>query len=143
MKHHVHLLVPVVACLAFTSPPGQAEVFKCRQGDRVIYQEMPCPAGSKAEATLAEQPRPSAYDAAQARERAKGEIKEAAALRKRDEKAAEAQQRRLATTRKLDIDCTRLLDKITKAEDKATLNKNQKNALKIEQRKYRKECGPL
>lgn len=140
---HVQRIVPMLFSLALASAPTQAKIYKCRQGERVIYQEVPCPAGSQPVAALDEAPQPSAYEAAQARARAKGEIGEAAAIRKRDEKAAAALEKKRVAARKQETDCTRLLDRVTKAEDKEALTKAQKSALKSEQRKYRKDCGPL
>jgi len=141
MIHRACLLV--LLALSLASPPGYAAVYKCRQGEGVIYQSQPCPAGSVALSPPDTLPPPSAYEVEAARDRAKKEIAEAAALRKREEQKLKAQEKRHAAVGKFDTDCTRLLGKIEEAEDKASLSKLQKSRLKSDQRKYRKDCGPL
>ena len=128
-------------CIAglLASPAAQAAVYKCRQGERVIYQELPCPATTQAMPTPEALPEPSAFEVERARQRAKTDIAAADALRQRDAKLAKAQARTQAAAGRHEAGCDRLLEKIEKAEEKsaknATLNGNK--------RKYRKECGPL
>jgi hypothetical protein len=143
MTFRANSIVPTLFVLAMASAPTQAEIFKCRQGERVIYQSSPCPADSQSGAIIEVPPQPSAYEVEQARQRAKGDINEATALRKRDEKADQVLDRKRAAAHKQEVDCARLLDKIEKAEAKPKLSKAQKGDLKSEQRNYRKECGPL
>jgi hypothetical protein len=143
MSTHAQRIVPALFALALASAPVHAEIHKCRQGERVVYQELACPAGSQSLAPPEALPPPSAYEVEQARTRAKTDIAEAAALRKRDEITIRAQEKKRAAARKQETDCSRLQDKIGKAETKAELSKNQKNSLKSDQRKFRKDCGPL
>ena len=42
----VRRIAPVLLVLSLASSAAHAEIHKCRQGDRVIYQENPCPGGS-------------------------------------------------------------------------------------------------
>jgi hypothetical protein len=143
MNAPLRRLLPSLMTLALASPATQAEIFKCREGTRVTYQERPCPNASQAAAPLELQAQPSAYEVEQARVRAQNEIKEAAALRKRDDQATQAQEKKRATMAKQGSACERLRGKIVEAEHKETLTKPQKIALKSERRKYQKECGPL
>lgn len=140
MTVHVSL---VALALLLASAPIHAEIFKCRQGERVVYQEIPCPAGSQSLAPPETPPPPSAFAVEQARTRARNDIAEAAAIRKHEEQTARAQEKRRAEVRKQETDCARLLGKIEKAEAKTSPSKNQKNTLKSDQRNYRKECAPL
>ena len=137
----VRRIAPVLVALSLASSAAHAEIHKCRQGDRVIYQENPCPGGSQSLAAPAVQPPPSAFAVEEARVRAKNDLDAAEALRKREEKAAKAEERSRAQAGKQEADCARLLDKIEKAEAKAKPGKS--NALKSDQRKYQKTCGPL
>jgi len=139
----VHAYRIALLALTLASTPAHAEIHKCRQGDRVVYQELPCPTGSQPLAPPEAPPSPSAYDVEQARARAKNDIAEAEALRKRDEKTDKALERSRATIRKQETDCARLLEKIENAETKVNLRKSQKSTLNSDKRKYRKVCGPL
>jgi hypothetical protein len=125
--------------LALASGPAHADIHKCLEGDRVIYQSQPCPANSAKLPMREMAPVPSAYEVEEARLRAKGDIAAADSLRKQEEKRTLAREKTRATARKMDTDCTRLLDKIQKAE----AGKGKKKALKDEIRKYRKDCGEL
>ncbi|MDP2432840.1 MAG: hypothetical protein Q8O33_12515 [Pseudomonadota bacterium] len=129
--------------LLLASAPVHAEIHKCRQGERVIYQSSPCPVGSVSLTPPEAPPSPSAYAVEEARSRAKDDIAEAEALRKREEKSAATREKARATSRKLASDCARLLDKINQAEAKTEASKQQKKTLKSDQGKYRKECGGL
>ena len=134
-------IAPALLALSLASTAAQAEIHKCRQGDRVIYQENPCPSGSLPLAAPAVQPQPSAFEVEEARIRAKNDLDAAEALRKREEKTTKAQERSRAQAGKQEADCARLLDKIEQAEAKAKPGK--KTTLKSDQRKYQKACGPL
>jgi len=136
-------IAPALLALTLASTTAHAEIHKCRQGDRVIYQEAPCPAGSLSLAPPEAPPSPSAFAVEQARVRAKNDIAEAETLRKREEKTAKAQEKSRAEAHKQETDCARLLDKIEKAAAKAEPGKSKKSTLKSDQRKYRKACGPL
>ena len=139
----VRRIAPVLLVLSLASSAAHGEIHKCRQGERVIYQENPCPSGSQSLAAPAVQPQPSAFEVEEARVRAKNDLAAAEALRKREEKAAKAEEKSRAETEKREADCGRLLDKIEKAEAKAELGKSNKTTLKSDQRKYQKACGPL
>jgi hypothetical protein len=136
-------IAPALLALSLASTAAHAEIHKCRQGERVIYQETPCPTGSLSLTPPEALPRPSAFDVEEARVRAKNDLGAAEALRKREEKAAKAQAKNRADARTRESDCARLLDKIEKAEAKAELGKSKKTTLKSDQRKYQKVCGPL
>jgi len=129
--------------LLLASAPVHAEIHKCRQGERIVYQSQPCPPGSQSLTPPAALPAPSAYAVEEARTRAKNDITEADALWKREEKAAEVREKARATAHKQVTDCARLLDKINQAEAKVEPSKQQKKILKSDQRNYRKECGAL
>jgi len=134
-------MAATLLALALASSSAHAEIHKCRQGERIVYQSQPCPTGSQS-LTLSEAlPPPSAYTVEEARTRAKNDIAKAEALWKREEKSAKPQDKSRAAVH--ETDCAQLMDKITQAETKAKPNKSQKNALKSDQRKYRKECGAL
>ncbi len=129
--------------LALTSGSAHAEIHKCRQGERIVYQSQPCPPGSQSLTLPDAPPPPSAYTVEEARSRAKNDIAEADALWKREEKAAEVREKARATTGKQESDCARLLGKIETAQVKAKPGKSRKSTLKSDQLKYRKLCGPL
>jgi len=133
----------IVTALLLASAPVHAEIHKCRQGERVVYQEFPCPTGSQSLAPPKAQPAPSAYEVEQARARAKNDIAAAEVLRKHVERTTKTQEKQRTAARKQETDCMHLLGKIEKTEAKASLGKNQKSTLKSDQRKYRKECGPI
>jgi hypothetical protein len=133
----------VATTLLLASVPVHAEIHKCRQGERVVYQETPCPVGSQSLTPPAAPPTPSAFAVEEARARAKNDIAAADALRKREEKAAKALEKKRAEVRKQETDCARLLDRIETAEAKTKLSRHQKSTLKSDQSKYRRACGPL
>lgn len=136
-------IAPALLALALASAAAHAEIHKCRQGERVIYQEQPCPGGSQPLAPPEAPPTPSAFSVEEARVRARKDLAEAEALRKREEKAAKAQEKRRAEVQKQETVCDRLLDRIEKAETMENLSRSKKNTLKSDQHKYRKTCGPL
>lgn len=123
--------------LLLASTPAYAEIHKCRQGERVIYQSDPCPAGNLSLTPPVAPARPSAFAVEEARARAKNDIASAEALEKREAKAAQALEKQRAEARRQETDCARLLVKINHAE----ASNSRKKTLKIDQRKYRKECG--
>ncbi|MBU1665966.1 MAG: DUF4124 domain-containing protein [Gammaproteobacteria bacterium] len=129
--------------LLLASAPAHAEIYKCRQGERVIYQSPPCPAGSQPLVLPEALPAPSAYAVEEARSRAKNDIAEADAIWKREDEAAKARKKARAAASKQETNCARLLDKINQAEAKVEPSKQQKKTLKSDQRNYRKECGAL
>ncbi|MDP2833401.1 MAG: hypothetical protein Q8Q28_08965 [Pseudomonadota bacterium] len=136
-------IAATLLALALASGSAHAEIHKCSQGERIVYQSSPCPPGSQSLTLPEALPPPSAYTVEEARSRAKNDIAEAEALRKRDEKSAATREKARAAASKQETDCTRLLDKINQAEAKAEPSKQQKKTLKSDQRKYRKECGAL
>jgi len=129
--------------LLLVSAPVHAEIHKCRQGERVIYQSHPCPAGSQPLALPEALPAPSAYSVEEARSRAKNDIAEADALRKREGKSAATREKTRDAANKQEADCARLLEKMEKVQAKTESSKSRKSTLKSDQRKYRKECGAL
>ena len=136
-------IAPALLALILVSATADAEIHKCRQGERMVYQELPCPAGSLSLAPPEVPPPPSAYEVEAARVRARNDIAEAEALRKREAIAAKAQGKRRAEASKQVTDCDRLLDRITQAEAKGKPVRGRKSTLKSDQRKYRRICGPL
>ncbi|MDD5389981.1 MAG: hypothetical protein PHD37_11580 [Gallionellaceae bacterium] len=143
MKVLTYRIAATLLTLALASGLAQAEIYKCRQGERIAYQSQPCPAGSQPLTAPEPLPAPSAYAVEEARGRAKNDIAEAEALRKREEKSAATREKARAAAGKQESDCAHLLDKINQAEAKTDLSKTRKKTLKSDQRKYRKECGPL
>lgn len=141
MKRHGHWLLLFAQILV--TAPAQAEIHKCRQGERVTYQSNPCPTGSLALPPPARPAVPSAFAVEEARIRAKQDIGAADALRKRDAKAASAKTKQRAEARKQEHVCTRLFDRIKNKEAQAELTLKQKKALKREQRQYHRQCGSL
>ncbi len=139
----IHGYRNTLIALLLASTPVHAEIHKCRQGERVIYQSSPCPVGSLSLTPPEAPPSPSAYAVEEARKRAKNDIAEAEALWKQEEKAAATREKARAAASKQEADCARLLEKIEAAQAKAESNKNRKRTLKSDQRKYRKECGAL
>lgn len=133
-------LAPVLLALILVSEPVHSEIHKCRQGERVIYQEFPCPAGSLNLVPPDSPSLPSAYAVEEARNRAKNDVAAALALRKREDQAALAQEQIRATASKREADCTRLLGRIENTKTKSELSKHQKKTLRTDQLKYRKEC---
>ena len=136
-------IAPALLILALASAPAGAEIYKCRQGERVVYQETPCPTGSLPLTPPEPAPAPNAFAVEQARLRAKNDIAQAKAIRQREEQSFRDQEKRRAEAHKQTSDCAHLLGRIEKAEARTTLSKNQKSTLKSDQRKYRKECAPL
>lgn len=107
-------VVALMLALASTAP--RAEIHKCRQGARLIYQEAPCPAGSQALPPPPSAPRPSAYAAEEARQRASNDIAAAEALRQRDHKEDEARRKQedieaKQAARKLERECAAARDR--------------------------------
>lgn len=130
--------------LALTSPPLRADIHKCSLGDRLIYQEAPCPTGSRALPPPAPPPRPSAYAEEEARLRASQDIAAAEALRQRERKEAEAKAREaIALERKQARECERLRERIESAETRAKPGQRGKATLNKARRTYREECGAL
>ena len=128
---------------ALAIAPAHAEIHKCHQGERVIYQEAPCPEASQS-LTPPSPPAPlNAHEVEAARTRAGRDIAAAEALRKREDIAARALEKKRAAARKQELECERLLDKIEAAREREKPSRNQKVTLASERRKYRRECGPL
>lgn len=135
--------IAFATALLLASAPVHAEIHKCRQGERVVYQEAPCPSGSQSLTPPAAVSQPSAFEVEAARARARKDIAAAEALRKREELEAKALERKRAAAHKQDVDCTRLLERIEAAQAKEKLSKSQKSTLRSNEHKYRKVCGPL
>lgn len=133
-----------LALLALASAPVGAEIHKCRQGARLIYQEAPCPADSLTLPPPPIPPQPSAYAAEEARIRARDDIAAAAALKQRERKEAETREIRAdAEARKRASDCGRLRDRIERAEARIKPGKDRKTSLKMDRRTFQEACGSL
>jgi hypothetical protein len=133
-----------LALLALANAPAGAEIHKCRQGARLIYQEAPCPADSQALPPPPIAPQPSAYAAEEARIRARDDIAAAAALKQRERKEAETRDKQAeAEARKQASDCDRMRDRIERAAAKVKPGKQPKTALKKDRRAYQETCGAL
>lgn len=132
------------AFLALASTPVGAEIHKCRQGARLIYQEAPCPADSLSLPPPPIAPQPSAYAAEEARIRARDDIAAAAALKQRERKEAETRDRQAeAEARQWANDCDRLRDRIERAQAKTKPGKHPKTSLKKDRRAFQETCGAL
>lgn len=118
----------LIFCFALFPALAQGGIHKCRQGERVIYQEQPCAATSQTLGELTPAAPPAAFEADAARLRAASEASEVRAIRKQEQQAA-------ARADKHEKDCDRLLEKIEKAQEK------KGKASPSDTRKYRKECG--
>ncbi len=130
--------------LALASAAASADIHKCNQGGRLIYQQAPCPPGSQALPPPTLPPRPSAYAEEEARQRASHDIAAAEALRQRERKAAEESARQAAAAaRKQARECDRLRDRIERADARAKPGKRGKTTLTKERRVYREECSTL
>ena len=129
--------------LALASAPAHAEIHKCHQGERVIYQEAPCPEASVSLAPPLPPPPLNAHEVKAAHTRAGRDIAAAEALRRREEIAARVLEKKRAAAQKQELGCARLLDRIEATREREKLNKTQKITLGSERRKYRRECGPL
>lgn len=147
MIHLTKIALPLLT-LAAVSPAAAAEVYKCLQGGRILYQAEPCPPGSQAQARLPPAPEPDPASIAQARAEAKADLAAAAALRRREAQeeaqrrahAAAAERQALACARRLEV--IRMLEAPTTGETQTA--KKQGHRLALQERKaYIRECGPL
>lgn len=136
--------VIALALLTLANAPAGAEIHKCRQGTRLIYQEAPCPADSLSLPQPPIAPPPSAYAAEEARIRARDDIAAAEALKQRERKEAEERDRRAdAEARKRERDCDRLRDRIERAEANTKPGKRPKTSLENDRRAFEEVCGAL
>lgn len=143
MVIHGYRIALFTLCLA--GMPAHAEIHKCRQGGRVIYQSLPCPAGSVSLKSLEIPPQPSAFATEEARVRARNDITAAEALRARERKDAEARDRQAAAeTKSLVKECGRLRRAIEREEarTKAKPGKQPKASEKKTRREYLERCEP-
>ena len=138
------MLVRIMTTIfALASAPAHAEIHKCHQGERVIYQEAPCPEASVSLAPPLPPPPLNAHEVKAAHTRAGRDIAAAEALRRREEIAARVLEKKRAAAQKQELACERLLDRIEVTREREKLSKTQKITLGSERRKYRRECGPL
>lgn len=136
--------------LLFAAVPAldAAEVYKCRQGERTIYQADPCPPEAQAQTRLPPPPVPDPASVAQARAQAEKEIAAAAALRRREAHEAAQHRAREAATERQALACARRLEVIrmleapTPGETQTTRKQGQRLALQ-ERKAYIRNCGPL
>lgn len=134
------------ALLVLASAAPRAEIHKCRQGERLIYQEAPCPAGSLALPPPLPVPRPSAYAVEEARQRASDDIAAAEALRLRELKDAEARQRLAAAeareaARQRERACAAARDRGERAQSKEKTEKRGQVSRKKDRRDEPPDCG--
>jgi len=136
------LLLPVAVLSAETV------VYKCRQGERIVYQANPCPPVTQGQSRLSLDPGPDPASVTQARDQAEADIAAAAALRRREAREAAqrraqevaAERRALACTRRLEA--ARMLEAPAPGETQADRRMRQRLALQ-ERKAYVRECGPL
>ncbi len=134
--------IVTLACLALNCPPLYADIHKCNQGGRLIYQAAPCPAGSRTLPPPELPPRPSAYAEEEARQRASRDIAAAEAIRQRERKEAGTKAREaIALARKQARACDRLRDRIDRAEADAKPGRRETATLRKDRRAYREACG--
>lgn len=144
MVIHGYRIALLTLCLA--GMPAHAEIHKCRQGERVIYQSQPCPAGSVSLKSPELPPQPSAFAAEEARARARHDITAAEALRARERKEAEARDRQAAAeAKKLEEECERLRGALEREETRTKVKpgKQPKTSEKQSRREYLERCEPL
>lgn len=140
----------LLAILLFAAVPSldAAEVYKCNQGGRIVYQADPCPPEAKAQSRLPPAPEPDPAAAAQARAEAKADLAAAAALRRQEAQeeaqrraqAAAAERQALACARRLEV--IRMLEAPTPGETQTAKKQGQRLALQ-ERKAYIRACGPL
>ena len=133
----------IVLALPYSS--AWAEIYKCRQGDRVVYQERPCPAGSLALTPPEVLPPPSAFETEAARLRARDDRASVETLYKEEEKqeAEAARRAELARVevRKLAAECEKLQDRIHETQERRKPSQAMRERLYKDQHRYRQECS--
>ncbi|MBI5331767.1 MAG: hypothetical protein HZB71_14290 [Betaproteobacteria bacterium] len=145
-------LTAVFSLLVCTS--AQAEMFKCRVGDRTLYQSSPCPAGSVATPMAAPAPEPDVWSVNEAQRRARAEQDQLKALDQKtaaqDKVERQAAAEQAQETRKRAKECDALRKDIQQAEDKAAKAARKKGTRVVEgkqlgkdKEKYASECGAL
>jgi hypothetical protein len=152
-------LLFALTCLLCASL-ARAETYKCRTGDRVVYQEAPCPAGAAILPMTEAGPDPDVWQVHEAQRRAKSDKDQLRSLELEAKQRALAEQRAATHAkpdkhaRKHEKNCIQLLKQIRKAEpktgsgDETLYPPNSKAAKEAErlardQARYRGECGPL
>lgn len=134
--------------------PAQAEMFKCRVGERTLYQSAPCPAGSVAAPMSAPAPEPDAWSVNEAQRRARAEQDQLKALDQKtavqDKVERQAAAELAQETRKRAKECDALREDIQQTEDKAAKAARKKGTrvtegkqLVKDKAKYETECGAL
>lgn len=147
MMHPALIGLPLLM-LCTALPADAAEVFKCRQGERFVYQSLPCPPDAQTLKIVPPAAAPDPASVAQARAQAKADIAAAAALRQREAaeearrraQAAAAERRAIACLRRLEI--IRMLEAPAPGEGQMARKKGQRLALQ-ERKAYIRDCGPL
>lgn len=125
-----------------------AEVYKCRQGERIVYQAIPCPPAAQAIEIVPPPPEPDPASVAQARAQAKADIAAAASLRRREAREAAQRRAREAAAERQALACARRLEVIRMLEapspSETQTSKRQGRRLALQERKaYIRDCGPL
>ena len=135
------ILVLLAAMAGFAARQSDAALFKCAQGERIVYQQHPCPQGSTQLPMAAPAPGPDAESVGEAQARAWLDITEADALREK-EAEEEARQRLLdAKAAKHAQECSRRLARIQR--NQAKVHGRNRGKAGRDRRKFIKECGPL
>jgi hypothetical protein len=140
-------LALILALLGLVGPVSADAVYKCREGERILYQSAPCPPGYEAltVAPPATDPDPAAQ--AQARAQAKAELAAAERLRRREAREEAERRARAAESERLASTCARRLEVIRMLESAdgdapAERKKAQRRAIN-ERKAYILQCGPL
>ncbi len=148
MHRHALWLLIVMAL------PAWGQMYKCRAGERILYQATPCPTGSTPLSVVTASPEPDVWSVDEARRRARGEQDQLKELEKKTveregvaRKQADVDAREAAKRAK---ECADQLDDIQAAEDKALKAARKKGQHPVEGKqlakdkaKYLNECGPL
>ncbi len=137
--------VLVITLLALPCAPARADIHKCRQGERVVYQETPCPAGSLALSPPELLPPPSAFETEAARLRARDDKATVEVLRQEEQQqeveAARRAEQAQTEARKRLAECDKLQDRINDAQEKKKPSQAVKERLYRDQHRYRQECA--
>lgn len=132
--------------LAAGQPLPAATVYKCRQGERIVYQAAPCPPDAQSLAVIPPAAQPDIASSARARAEAEADIAAAAALRRREAQEQAQHRARAAAAERQALACARQLEVIRLMESagEAQTGKRQTRRLALQERKaYIRECGPL
>lgn len=134
------------ALLCLAAGEAVAGLYKCRQGEGIVYQQTPCPPGSASLSLGAEALVPDPESVRSARSRARADIAAAEEIRRREAREDAQRKARQAEAEKHAQTCARLLAVIRDVEADNAREGGKKGSPKkarSERRKYMLECGPL